>query len=171
MRISDALSIVGGITGPLGFVIALLVYFRDRPRVSVSVTWDMIAVPRTTGYPERFASVAVVNLGRRPAYISHVTAWQKGSRKAMLLPATVPGQILAEGSPPYSTVVDEKPFKDDGVSWWLLRFSVSGAGGKYYYSPWLERPPKWAAGQHAPRWAGRWNKTKNKGNRLFRGAR
>src|SRR5579872_2666112 len=31
--VSDLLSIIGGVTGPLGFVISLLVFARDRPRV------------------------------------------------------------------------------------------------------------------------------------------
>ena len=167
MSLATILSLIGGITGPLGLVISILVFFRDRPRIAVSVAWEMAAFPKTPGYPDKFASVTAVNLGRRPAYISHFTAWQKGSTKAWLIPSTVPGQILSEGSAPYSAIIDEKAFIDDAVPWWLLRFAVSGAGGKRYYSPWLERPPKWAEGQSAPKWATRWNRRKNQINRLF----
>ncbi len=167
MTVSDVLSVIGGITGPFGLAISLLVFFRDRARISVSVSWDMITIPREPTYPGTFGSVTVVNLGRRPAYVSHISIRQEGSHLVRLLPTTVPGKILEEGSGPYSAIIDEKPLKDGAVPWWLLRVSVSTASGRLYFSPWLERPPDWAASQKAPRWAGVWNKRKNQLNRLL----
>jgi hypothetical protein len=163
----DALALIGGITGPLGFVIALLVFYRDRSRIVVSVTWDMIVLPAESGKRGSFAYVTVANLGRRPAYVSHISARQSGSAKVILLTSSVPGKVLAEGSAPYSATIEEQVLKDNDVSWWLLRFSASTPSGELHYSPWLETPPKWASEQVAPANAALWNKRKNRFDRLL----
>jgi hypothetical protein len=167
MDLSGTLALIGGITGPLGFAIALLVFYRDRSRIVVSVAWDMVVLPAEPGKRGSFAYVTVANLGRRPAYVSHISARQSGSAKAILLTSVVPGKILTEGSAPYSATIDEQVLKDNHVSWWLLRFSVSTASGELYFSPWLETPPKWASAQIAPDDAALWNKRKNQLNRLL----
>jgi hypothetical protein len=166
MTVSDVLALVGGITGPLGFLISLLVFFRDRPRIEVSASWGLKAIPPDPDYPENIVSVSVVNLGRRPAYVSHVSARRQGSTRVWLLAGTVPGRILTEGSPPYISILDENVLKKNDLPWWGTRFSVSTSSGKLVYSPWLESPPDWASSQTTPWWAATWNKTKNRVNRI-----
>ena len=135
-------SLIGGITGPLGFLISILVFFRDRPRIEVSVAWGMKAMPPNSGYPDDIVSVSVINLGRRPAYVSHVSARTDGSTVVWLLSDSVPGKVLPEGSAPFQNICNEDFFTKADVPWgWKIRFSVSTSAGKLIFSPWLEIAP------------------------------
>jgi hypothetical protein len=167
VTLSGTLALIGGITGPLGFVISLLVFFRDRARIAVSVSWDMEAFPRPPDYPAKFAMITIVNIGRRPTYVSHVSAREEGNPIAKLIAKSVPGRILSEGSAPYSEIMDEQPLAAEEVPWWKLRFSVSAASGRLFFSPWLERPPKWATTQTPPKGAAARNRRRNQIDRLL----
>jgi hypothetical protein len=167
VTLPNFLAVLGGITGPLGFVISLLVFYRDRPRIVVDVSWNMVAMPPRPDYPESFASVTVSNIGRRSIYVSHITGEEDGNRVHMLIPASVPGKILSEGSAPWSVIVDEAQFKSQQPPWWNLRFYVCDTAGRRYYSRWPEKAPDWASGQSAPADALERNRQKNGQKRLI----
>jgi hypothetical protein len=166
---TSILSIIGGVTGPLGFVISLLVYFRDRARVKVNVTWDMVTMPRDPRFPERFVKVSVANVGRRPIHVSSICARIVGEEMIWLLATGIDGKTLAEGSAPYDAIADEKMFRDKGTEWWKIRFSVTDSSGKVYLSDWPMKAPKWAEKQLLPWYAKQSNRARNRLRRLLIG--
>jgi len=84
----------GAILGTFGFALSVLNYLRDRARVRVTGTADMIAVSGPNR-GQRMVSVNIVNLGRRPITITVVAFHTKksdGVPKEFEVPFT-----LAEG--------------------------------------------------------------------------
>src|SRR5208282_2857943 len=65
--LTQVLAVVAAMVGTAGFVLGILNYMRDAPRVRVTLIWDMVD-GRTN---ERFDFIRVANVGRRPIYISH----------------------------------------------------------------------------------------------------
>jgi hypothetical protein len=159
------LAVVGAITGPLGFVLSLLLFFRDRSRVQVGVSWNMITIPRDPTYPETFVSVQVVNVGRRPIFVSHIHSVIEGEKTHGLLARSASGVTLTEGSPAFSAIADEVHFH--GKPWWKIRFAAQDAAGRSYFSHWPVYPPDWAKDQAVPRFAIARNRLRNRFKRWF----
>jgi hypothetical protein len=67
--VTSILSVIGAVTGPLGFVLSVLNFLRDRPRLRVHPAWDMTTVPRDPSFPDSFVQVSVANVGRRPIHV------------------------------------------------------------------------------------------------------
>lgn len=63
-------ALVGAVTGPAAFVLSLLNYFRDKPKVIVSLEWDRCLIGGVNE-DKKFGVVTVANVGRRPIFISH----------------------------------------------------------------------------------------------------
>lgn len=161
--IKDTAALVGAITGPAGLLIALLVYFRDRPNVRVSLTWNMKEVGNSEN-TEPFALVKVCNTGRRTIYLSNihfVNPVQKNQNFTVY--DGIGGVTLAEGSPPHSVRFNQndKVIIEALSRWWNLRATVIDAAGKEYHSDWPEYPPSSAESIRVPCGAILWNKARN----------
>ena len=73
MSLPEFLSVAGLVFGVAGSVLGVLNYRRDMARIDVTLQWDLAATPGTEYDPNKpWGLIAVVNTGRRSAYISHV---------------------------------------------------------------------------------------------------
>jgi hypothetical protein len=71
ITLSDVAALLGMVLGTAGFVIGLMNYLRDRPKVKVHLQWDMVVSGDAAG--NKMGIVRVTNVGRRPIYISAAT--------------------------------------------------------------------------------------------------
>lgn len=168
MDINDTVALIGAITGPIGLVVALLVYFKDRPVVKVTMKWDMLSLGDATTSEKKFCCVTIYNIGRRPIYLSHVHI--KIPRKGagdILFTGGISGVTLPEGAPPHLVYADQsqQEIRRHGNVWWRLRATVIDAAGKYYHSDWPTRAPQWAENTKPFFGALMWNKMRNLINR------
>src|SRR6266849_8635736 len=65
--LSALAAMVGMVLGTAGFVMSLMNYLRDRPKVKVFLKWDMNLIGDAS---KQMGIVRVTNVGRRPIYIS-----------------------------------------------------------------------------------------------------
>ncbi len=63
-------ALVGVVIGTAGFVISLLNYFRDRPKVIVILGWNYVSTDEDD-LEKTWSVVTVTNVGRRPIFVSH----------------------------------------------------------------------------------------------------
>ena len=67
------IAVVGALTGPAAFVLSVLNYNRDKPKIKIRLEWNHVSV-----------GVFVTNVGRRPIHISKVYVEDKSGHKAEL---------------------------------------------------------------------------------------
>jgi hypothetical protein len=163
MDIKDWAALIGAVTGPVGLTIALMVYFRDRARVTVLLSWDM----KQTESSDDIAVVRISNIGRRPIYLSHAhIRLPKGADanvSHLVFPDNIQGVTLLEGSAPHLLVLNQRQLQMEKYAkiWWRLRATVIDAAGKHYHSDWPLERPSWASSSQAPKLAIYWNRFRN----------
>lgn len=150
MDVTDIIAIVGGITGPLGLLLAFLVYLRDRPRVSVSLQFDMQGYGSLPNIPAGYAVITAHNVGRRSIFLSHPhirIPKRFGMRvgTSHLLFYNISGKTMSEGGPPFMDYAEQDGFDTYKSIWPQLRASVVDATGRNHYSDWPTMKPDWAA--------------------------
>ena len=143
-------SIVGMVLGTAGFVMSLLSYLRDRPRVRVSLNLNMLE-PRS----KEIAGMDVVtNEGRRPIFVSGVAILPPGASPDrgthLLVDDSIKGHKLGEGDPPYKCLVNKSAFLSYQSRWREIRAYAEDSVGRKYFSPLPPKsssPPKWTISQ------------------------
>jgi len=65
MDLSDTVALIGAVTGPLGLLLGLLVYFRDRAVVQVSLQWDLELYGPSSKPDAAIYMITIRNIGRR----------------------------------------------------------------------------------------------------------
>jgi hypothetical protein len=171
MDLKDVPSLIGAITGPLGLVISLLVYFRDRAKVLVTLSFDMQGFGGLPAVPEGYFVVRIHNVGRRPIYLStaHITVprWARKRLGAthLLLGSGLQGVTIAEGGAPQVVPTRQADLTRCAEIWPYVRAAVIDAAGRTYYSDWPTRKPQWA-GDYASRFRVFTNKVRNRLRRL-----
>ena len=108
--LTSVTAILGVAFGIAGFVLGILNYLRDRPRIKVRLQWNMTLVGDSFPKDDRKCGlVTVSNTGRRPIYISHVCLLvpndQGHKYRGVVLMDSIPGRKLAEGDPPALFVI------------------------------------------------------------------
>lgn len=147
--ITEVTALIGAVVGTAGFVLGIVNYLRDRPRVLVTLKWDM-AVADNPRYDtsKRWCLVTASNVGRRPIYISHASLkLPKGHDYThLLISEGILGQRLAEGDPPSSYVVSQDGLEKYANVWHKIQAVVYDTANKEYRSPLLDKsqPPSWA---------------------------
>lgn len=137
-------ALVGMVLGTAGFVMSVMNYLRDRPRVKVALQWDMsdVVSGRKSGV------VRVTNVGRRPVHIGAVALQvPKGfDHTHLVLKKSMPGQTLSEGDPPAGFLVDYAGLEKYAKNWRDLRAYAEDSTGAKYISKKLPRAnvPSWA---------------------------
>jgi hypothetical protein len=135
---------VGMVLGTAGFVMSLMNYLRDRPRVKVTLKWDLTEV--NTG--RKSGVVKVANVGRRPVHIGAVALQvPKGFKDThLLLRDSIPGRTLSEGDPPAGFLVNCDGLEQYAKVWRDVRgYAEDSAGGKYLSEKLPETEvPSWA---------------------------
>src|SRR5450432_2855339 len=161
MDIKDWASLVGAITGPAGLIVALLVYFRDRARVEVTLQWDMSSTDDRLG--DRVATIKAANIGRRAIFLSHAhIKLPPGADQefdTLLFPDSISGITLTEGAKPYIIPLNQKSLNLEKYRnyWWKLRATLVDTAGKKYHSDWPIARPSWADEVDASKLAIQWN--------------
>lgn len=129
-------------TGTAGLIVALLVFFRDTPRVVVGMSWNMDPLDGRSGGP--FLVIAIANVGRRAIYLSHAhIKWPTRGQGAWLSMDSIEGVTLAEGAPPHRLLHQQSSIEARvGREWWRIRATVVDVAGRAYRSRWPTiRPP------------------------------
>jgi hypothetical protein len=168
MDLKDASSLIGAITGPLGLAIALLVYFRDRAKVRVTLLFDMVreGAPQGSGV----CIIRIHNVGRRPIYLTlaHLTVpyWARKRLNTAYLLLRIPTSVtIAEGGAPHLISMPQTDLTKYAEIWPYMRAAVVDAAGRTHYSAWSTEKPSWA-GNHSHRFRVFTNKMLNRLRRL-----
>jgi len=142
ITLSELAAVLGMVLGTAGFVMALMNYVRDRPKIKVSVNWHMEEV--RTG--EKMGIVTVSNIGRRPIFISMAVMRVPKQFKPhhFLLMESVQGQKLSEGDAPARIRVTLKDMEQYAKVWRDVRVYVEDSAGRKYFAKKLSRVPPWA---------------------------
>jgi hypothetical protein len=141
--VSLVTAIIGAMLGTAGFVISILAFLRDRPRVRVTLVWDLEQVG---GSGERIGLVNVANIGRRPICIGAVVLQAPKHYKwdGMLLKDSIQAIQLIEGAPPAKFPVNYIGLKTYKADWSRIRAYAEDSAGRKYYSNYPEKKPSWA---------------------------
>jgi hypothetical protein len=134
------------ILGTAGFVMSVMNYLRDRPKVKVFLKWDM--TPIIEGKQIQMGILRVTNIGRRPIYIS-LAALQvpKGFRHShLILKGSMAGKKLLESDAPVTFSVNYDGLAQYSHDWQKVRGYVEDSAGRRYVSKKLPKTevPSWA---------------------------
>ncbi len=151
MEIADLAALLGMIFGTAGLVVSILTYLRDKPKIKIYLSWDML----TNGNPAfpdgtKLGIVKVTNTGRRPVYVSHaalvIPKEKNGSyNKYLLLSDSVRGEKLTEGDPPKVYQINPDGFEEYAQHWDRIYVQIEDSTGKTYTSKkYYELVPSWA---------------------------
>jgi hypothetical protein len=143
VTLSNLAATTGMVLGTAGFMMSWMNYLRDRPQVRVSLQWDMT----NSQTREMMGLVRVVNVGRRPIFISVVALeLPKGSKDShLVLVDSIQGAKLSEGDPPKGFPVKYAGLHQYAKHWRQIRAYVEDSAGKKYRSKRLPDP-------HVPTW-------------------
>jgi hypothetical protein len=144
ISLSDVAALLGMVLGTAGFVMSLMNYLRDRPRVTVSLKWDMTEISSN----KKFGFVSVANIGRRPIYIS-IAALRlpEGFKHShLILKQSIPGAKLSEGDASARFLVDCDKLEKYSKRWRDVRGYAEDSAGRRYVSKKLAKNP-------VPSWA------------------
>lgn len=143
-------AIWGAVTGTMGLAVALLVFFRDAPRVVVTMNWDMSGYGHMAG-GGAVVLIAIANVGRRAIYLSHAHIPYLEGGGAFLFDNGIAGVTLAEGTGPHIVWAYqaglEAGFADQ---WWRARAQVVDVTGRSYRSRWPTKRPSFGSGEPPP---------------------
>jgi hypothetical protein len=140
---SEFAAIVGAVTGPMGLVIALFSFFRDRSRLWVTAKVDW-RVKNSTNYDpnEKYVVVTVSNIGRRPEHVSLVVAALPSGPSYMFSDTFFNPNETAEGSQPRQYLAKQTTIVDFDALWPGFFVVVRTSSGRQYRSKFLRAPPK-----------------------------
>jgi len=135
--------------GLAGFILGVLNFRRDNPRVVVELQWDLSVTPGTQYDSNKlWGVVRVANVGRRPIYISHAALKlpEGYGHSHLILMEGVAGRKLAEGDAPQVFMVSQDELEQYAAKWHDIRAQVSDSAGKVWYSQRFRRDlvPSWA---------------------------
>lgn len=136
-------SLLGMVLGTAGLTISLLNYLRDRPRVKVTLSWNMVntQTKAVTGL------VRVTNTGRRAVFVAIAAIEIPNSPTVYVLNDSLAGFKLAEGDKPAGYFISHEGMAVHAAYWRNIRAFVEVSTGEKYYSAYPrknEPPPKWA---------------------------
>jgi hypothetical protein len=141
---TDVAALLGMLLGTAGFVVSIMTYLRDRPRVVVNLKWDMTQVGTNT----LMGIVRVTNKGRRPIHISVVALKvPDGFRHShLVLKDSIAGKKLEEGDGPAGYLVNYDGLATYSANWRDVRAYVEDSAGGKYLSTKLPQSemPSWA---------------------------
>ena len=148
MSMVELASILGIIFGLTGAVLGSLSYFRDNPKIVVTLQWDM----KTINMPKydknkNWGLVTITNIGRRTVYINAavLTLPKKYDLALMLFDNPSGHQKLGEGDPPAHFVIDQSNLVQYAEDWRKIIAEVKLSTGKIYKSKRIKKNkiPSW----------------------------
>jgi len=143
--LTQALAVLGTITGIIGCVLGILNYLYDRPKVVVKLIWDMEPSGNTTlDKNQLYACITVANIGRRSTFISHAAIKLPEKNSYGIIPEGLGDEKLAEGDPPKHYYVKQNGLEKYSKDWHKIRACVTDSAGKLFYSKPTSKCPSWA---------------------------
>jgi hypothetical protein len=138
-------AILGVVFGIAGFVLGVLNYLRDRPKIKINLQWKMqIVGPGLSQNEPECGLITVTNTGRRPIYTSHVCLILPKTYKSQvaLLLDSVSGQKLSEGDQPARFIIQHDIQNKYTKDLKRIRAQVSDSTGQVYTSkyPTIQKP-------------------------------
>jgi hypothetical protein len=135
--LTGVVAILGVVFGIAGFVLGVLNYLRDRPKIKINLQWNLQTFgPGLSQNEPECGLITVTNTGRRPIYISHVCLILPKtykSRVALLLDS-VSGQKLSEGDQPARFIIRNDIQNKYTKDLKRIRAQVSDSTGQVYTS-------------------------------------
>jgi hypothetical protein len=130
--------------GTAGFVMSILNYLRDRPKVKITLQWNM----QIMGTEESMGLVRITNTGRRSVFISTVALELPKSFEYpfLVLQQSMGGTKLGESEKPLVFPVSYESLAAYSKSWQKMRAYAEDSTGKRYYSKFP------AKGAETPHW-------------------
>jgi hypothetical protein len=140
LTLSNVAALLGMVLGTAGFVISLRNYLRDRPKVKLTLQWDMAQVGQQAN---KIGVLRVTNIGRRPIHISVAALTvPKGFKYShLILAESMPGTKLFEGDAPATFSINYKDLAQYSKHWRKVRGYVADSTGRKYYSKKLPKSP------------------------------
>lgn len=151
VTLAELVSLAGLVFGVSGCVLGILNYRRDSARIEVTLQWDLAVTPDTEYDPDKkWGCIAVVNVGRRAAYISHVALRlpkSKYEHSHLLIKAGIAGKKLSEGDPAEHYMVSQNDMEQYAKHWRQVVAQVSDSSGKVWLSRRVHKKavPSWAS--------------------------
>jgi hypothetical protein len=138
-KLADHAVIVGMILGTAGFVMSWMNYLRDRPRIRITLQWEM--TNSHTG--ALMGLVRVANVGRRPVFLSVVALKvPRGFDSShLVLHESIQGRKLEEGNAPAVFIVNYDGLARYSRSWRKLRAYAEDSAERQYLSKRLAKTP------------------------------
>jgi hypothetical protein len=146
MGVSQVVSLVTGILGAVlgsaALAVSILTYLRDRPKLKVTLLWDMT----DTATGKQMGLVRVTNVGRRAAHLGAVALVlpSKYEHSHLLLGDAVKGKRLEEGDAPAPFLVNYDGLAQYKSDWKKIRACAEDSAGRSYYSEYPTKKPSWA---------------------------
>jgi hypothetical protein len=139
ITLAELAAILGMVLGTAGFVIGVMNYLRDRPRVKVTLNWNMVN-PQTN---EKIGVLTVTNVGRRPIYIgaAALTVPKGFKHTHLVLAESIPGKKLSEGDAPAKFRVNHDGLEEYSKQWRDVRGYAEDSTGRRYVSKRLPESP------------------------------
>jgi hypothetical protein len=143
MTPTETTALIGGVTGPLGLLLSVLTYWRDRARLWVSLMPDM-RVQNSSKYDssKRYLVVTVSNIGRRPEYVDLVAVLQADGTSGTVADVFFSPNEVYEGHTPAKYLIDQSSIAGFASQWAGIAVVVRTSSGRQYRSRYLQRPPK-----------------------------
>jgi hypothetical protein len=143
MTPTETTAIIGAVTGPLGLLLSILSYTRDRARLWISMTPDM----KTQNAPQydpakKYLVVTVSNTGRRPEYVDMVALLQPDGASGIINDMFFNPNEVHEGRAPAKYLVDQSSISEFASQWAGISALVRTSSGRQYRSKYLQKPPK-----------------------------
>lgn len=152
MTLGEFTAVIGLCFGVAGFVLGVMNYLRDRYRIDVLLQWDMSVTEGTQyDHTKKWGVIRVTNVGRRPAYVSHVALkLPKGyDHSHLVIAGGITGKTLHEGDPSEIYVVTQEGLDVYAKDWRRIVAQVSDSAGKTWRSKRIPKnaKPSWAGGE------------------------
>lgn len=143
MTLSEAAALIGAVTGPLGLLIALFSYFRDRSRLWVVVKTNWLVKNSPQHKPtEHHVIVTVSNIGRRPEYIEMVVGIFPSGDSGTFSDTFFNPNDTQEGSQPRKYLAIQSSLPNLVNQWPGFFVLVRTSSGRQYRSRFLSVGPK-----------------------------
>jgi|SRR5579872_1866084 len=135
--------LLGLLLGTAGFVISVLAFLQDRPKLKVTLNWDMTDSEDPT---RRIGVVQVTNIGRRAAYVAMVALRLPRGYESidLVISKSISGQRVEDGGAPVAFPVHYKDLQKYRADWQRIRAFAEDSTGRAHYSNYPGETPSWA---------------------------
>lgn len=149
VTLTDFIAVLGLVSGVAGTILGVLSFFRDRPKVDVSLQWDLEVTPGTEfDSTKLWGIVTVTNVGRRPIFVSHAALkLPKGYEGThLVINSGIAGKTLTEAAPSERYVVTQEGLEAYAKDWRDVIAQVNDSHGRTWRSKRLpaSEMPSWA---------------------------